>query len=86
MGTSSIQVDVDETLRADAQQVLAAEGLTISDAFSMLLETVVHDRSLPIVFRKPNAETLAAMREIESGHLQSASTVEEFMRMMHEDD
>lgn len=41
----TIEITVDGTLRADAQQVLAEESLTIPEAFSMLLRTIVHDRT-----------------------------------------
>ena len=86
MGTRSIQFDVDENLQATAQQVLAEEGLTIAQAYSMFLRTVVHDGTMPLVFKTPNEETLAALREAESGNLPSASSVEELMRMLHEED
>lgn len=82
----TIEISVDGTLRADAQQVLAAEGLTIPEAFSMFLHTVVHDGTMPGMYKVPNDETLAALREAESGTLPRYSDTESFMRSLHEDD
>ena len=82
----TIEFTVDGTLRESAQQVLAEEGLTIPEAFSMFLKTVVHDGSMPVVYRTPNAETIAAMKEAEEGRLHKASSVAEFMKSLREDD
>lgn len=82
----TIEISVDGTLRANAQQVLADEGLTIPEAFAMFLRTVVHDGTMPGMYRIPNEETRAAIREAEEGNLPRASTVEEFMRAIREGD
>lgn len=82
----TIEISVDGALRADAQQVLAAEGLTLPEAFSMFLHAVVHDGTMPGMYKVPNDETLAALRELDSDNLPRASSVEEFMRSLREDD
>ncbi len=82
----TIEITVDPALRADAQQVLAEEGLTIGEAVEMFLKTVVHDGSLPAVYRVPNEETLAAIREAESGTLPKYADAKSFMRSLVEDD
>jgi len=82
----TIEISVDGTLRADAQQVLADEGLTIPEAFNMFLQTVVHDRTMPGIYRVPNEETLAALRELDSKDLPTAHSVEELMRALREED
>ncbi len=81
----TIEFTVDGTLRESAQQVLAEEGLTIPEAFSMFLRSVVHDGAMPEVYRTPNAATLAAMKDAEEGKLHNASSVSEFMRSLRED-
>lgn len=81
-----IEIPVEKSLHADVQQILAKEGLTISEAVDMFLRSVVHDQSPTAIYRVPNAETLAAIREAEEGNLAKASTVEEFFRMLNEDD
>ena len=82
----TIEFSVEGSLKADALHVLEQEGLTLPEALSIFLRTVVHDGEMPISFRKPNAETLAAMKEAEEGCLHKATSVEEFMRSLREDD
>lgn len=82
----TIEISVDGALRADAQQVLAAEGLTLPEAFSMFLHAVVHDGTMPGVYKVANAETLAALRELDSNDLPRVSSVEDFMRSLREVD
>jgi addiction module RelB/DinJ family antitoxin len=82
----TIEITVEGSLRADAQNVLAQEGLTLPDAISKFLKTVVHNGNMPIIYRTPNAKTMEAMKEAEEGHLHQASSVAEFMRSLREDD
>jgi antitoxin component of RelBE/YafQ-DinJ toxin-antitoxin module len=81
----TLEFIVDEGLRQNAQQLLAEEGLTIPEAFSMFLRSVVHDGG-PHGVRTANAETTAAIRDAGNGQLYQASSVGEFMRSLHEAD
>ena len=81
-----IEIPVDEALQADAQQVLAAEGMTVSRAVERFLRTVVRDQSSYASYRVPNETTLAAIRKAEAGNLPEASTVEELFRHLNEED
>ena len=48
-------------------------GLSVSDAVRMMLVRVAAEKALPFEIRMPNAETVAAMRELdESGRGQTA--------------
>ena len=42
-------------------------GLSVSDAVQMLLVRVAAERALPFDVRVPDAETAAAIRELEAG-------------------
>lgn len=42
-------------------------GLSVSDAVRMLLVRVAAERALPFDVRAPNAETVAAIRELDAG-------------------
>ena len=42
-------------------------GLSVSDAVRILLVRVAAERALPFDVRAPNAETVAAIRELEAG-------------------
>ncbi len=81
-----IEIPVDETLRANAQQVLANQGFTLTEAVDMFLRMVVHDGTIPAVYRVPNETTLAALREAESGTLPRYRDAKSFMRSLREGD
>jgi DNA-damage-inducible protein J len=61
--TTMLHVRVDDQMKAQATQALAAMGLTLSDAVRMLLTRVVADQAFPLELKVPNAQTLAAMEE-----------------------
>lgn len=77
-----IQTQIDDAVQTEAATVLAAMGLTISDAIRLMLIKVALDHKLPFDPFVPNAETIAAMEEARTGQLQSAETVDEFMELI----
>jgi DNA-damage-inducible protein J len=58
-----VHVRVDEHIKAQAKETLAAMGLSVSDAVRVFLTRVVADQQLPFALKVPNAETRAAMAE-----------------------
>ena len=61
--TSMLHVRVDDDVKAQASEALAAMGLSISDAVRILLKRVVNDQAFPLELKVPNAQTRAAMEE-----------------------
>lgn len=61
--TTMVHVRLDENLKAQATETLAAMGLTVSDAVRVFLTRVVADKELPFAIKAPNAATQAAMEE-----------------------
>lgn len=61
--TTMVHVRVDEQIKAQATETLAAMGLTVSDAVRVFLMRVVADQQLPFALKTPNASTRTAMRE-----------------------
>ena len=61
--TTMVHVRVDEQIKAQATETLAAMGLSVSDAVRVFLMRVVADKQMPFVLKVPNAETRAAMAE-----------------------
>ena len=59
--------------------MLDSVGLTVSDAFRLMLVRVVADQALPFDPLVPNADTIAAMRDARLGNVQSFDTVEALM-------
>jgi DNA-damage-inducible protein J len=75
-----VRARVDEHIKEEASAVLAAMGLTLSDAFRILLARVAHEKVLPFEPLVPNAETIAAMKEARRGKLPSFDTVAELIQ------
>lgn len=61
--TTMVHVRVDEHIKAQATETLAAMGLSVSDAVRVFLMRVVADKQMPFALKVPNAETRAAMVE-----------------------
>jgi len=61
--TTMVHVRVDEQIKAQATETLAAMGLSLSDAVRVFLMRVVAEQQLPFALKVPNAETRAAMEE-----------------------
>jgi DNA-damage-inducible protein J len=77
-----IQTQIDDAVQMEATTVLAAMGLTISDAIRLMLIKVAHDHKLPFDPFIPNMETIAAMEEARTGQLQSADSIKQFMEII----
>ncbi len=69
MSSVAVQSRVSPELKEQAEAIFAALGLSTSDAIRMFLQQAVNIGGLPFqpTTRHPNAETLGAMRELESG-------------------
>ena len=74
-----VRARIDEHIKREATVVLAAMGLTVSDAFRIMLTRVANEGALPFVPLVPNAETIAAMREARHGTLPSFHNIESLM-------
>lgn len=61
--TTMVHVRVDEQVKAQATETLAAMGLTVSDAVRVFLMRVVAEQQMPFPLKVPNVETRAAMAE-----------------------
>lgn len=81
-----VQTRIEQHIKSEATAVLAAMGLTVSDAVRLLLTKVAQERSLPFDPLTPNEETIAAMKEARKGGLRSFSTVKSLMDDLNADD
>jgi DNA-damage-inducible protein J len=61
--TTMVHVRVDEKIKTEAQETLAAMGLSVSDAVRVLLTRIAAEKQFPFALKVPNAETRAAMAE-----------------------
>ncbi|MCU7935563.1 MAG: type II toxin-antitoxin system RelB/DinJ family antitoxin [Candidatus Thiodiazotropha sp. (ex Dulcina madagascariensis)] len=81
-----VRARIDEHIKEEASAVLAAMGLTVSDAFRILLTRIAHEKALPFEPLVPNETTIAAMREARTGNLKSFDSVEALMDDLREED
>jgi DNA-damage-inducible protein J len=61
--STMLHVRVDDEIKQQATEALAAMGLSVSDAVRILLKRVVNDQAFPLELKVPNAQTRAAMDE-----------------------
>ncbi len=81
-----VRARIDEQIKEEATVVLAAMGLTVSDAFRLMLIRVAREKALPFDPLVPNDITIAAMKEARAGNLPRAKSIEELMDALHADD
>lgn len=68
-----VRARIDEHIKEEASVVLAAMGLTVSDAFRILLTRVAREKALPFEPLVPNAVTIDAIKEARHGHLETVT-------------
>jgi DNA-damage-inducible protein J len=81
-----VRARIDGQVKERAAKVLADMGLSVSDAIRLLLVRVAADKALPFEIKVPNAETRAAMAELEQGAGASFDSVAELMADMNAED
>ena len=81
-----VQTRIDGAIKEEAAAVLAAMGLTVSDAVRLMLTKVAREHALPFDPLIPNATTIAAMREARAGGLKSFDSVDALMADLHAED
>ncbi|AVO48650.1 type II toxin-antitoxin system antitoxin, RelB/DinJ family [Melaminivora suipulveris] len=67
MLTADVRSRVEPELKREAAAVLKASGLDLSTAIRLFLRSVVEQGGLPMEMPRPNADTLAAIREAKEG-------------------
>lgn len=74
-----VQARIDGEIKEEAAAVLAAMGLTVSDAVRLLLTRIAREKALPFEPLIPNETTVAAMKEARRGNLPRFSTAKELL-------
>ena len=70
-----VQTRIDGAIKAEAAAVLAAMGLTVSDAVRLMLTKVAKEQALPFDPLIPNAKTIAAIKEARTVKLARAKSI-----------
>ncbi len=83
---SVVRARIDERIKAEAAAVLAAMGLTVSDAFRLMMVRIATEKALPFEPLVPNAKTIAAMKAARRGELIPAGSPDELLKSLNADD
>ena len=81
-----VRARIDARTKKEAAAVLQAMGLSLSDAFRLLLTRVAAEKALPFEPLVPNEDTIAAMREARAGGLPRFKTAKKLLRELNEGD
>jgi DNA-damage-inducible protein J len=68
-GNPVVRARIDGRTKREAAAALKKIGLTVSDAFRLLLVRVAAEKALPFEPLNPNAKTVAAMKAARQGEL-----------------
>lgn len=81
-----VRARIDEHIKEEATAVLAAMGLTVSDAFRIMLTRIAREKALPFEPLVPNSVTIEAMKEARRGGLKSFTAVDDLMADLNAND
>ena len=80
---SVVRARIDEHTKREASAALKRIGLTVSDAFRLLLVRVAAEKALPFEPLNPNPETVAAMKAARRGELVKAGTPDKLLQSLN---
>jgi DNA-damage-inducible protein J len=86
MSTTVVRARIDQKTKDDAAAVLASIGLTVSDAFRLMMVRIAKERALPFEPLVPNKETIAAMKEARRGGVRRHRDAKAFLKSLNADD
>jgi DNA-damage-inducible protein J len=81
-----VRARIDSKTKEKAATVLASMGLTVSDAFRLLMVKVAAEKALPFEPLVPNAKTIKAMQAARKSNVKNFRNVKELMADLHADD
>ena len=86
MTNTVVRARIDEHVKEEAAAVLAAIGLTVSDAFRLMMVRIAKDKALPFEPLVPNTETVEAMKAARRGELVTAGSPEALLTSLNAGD
>lgn len=81
-----VRARINEKVKNQASAVLETMGLTVSDAFRLLLVKVAAEKTLPFEIHTPNAATAAAIQAGRRGETTKHRGVKELMADLNAND
>ena len=80
-----VRARIDERVKKEASAVLAAMGLTVSDAFRLLLTKIAQEKALPFEPLVPYTETIEAMKAARRGDITEVDSVDALLPSLNAD-
>ena len=84
--SETVRARIDAKTKAEASAILAAVGLTVSDAFRLLMMRIAAEGALPFEPLVPNAKTIAAMKAARQGKTTKVGSIADLMASLNADD
>ncbi len=81
-----VRARIDQNTKERAEAVLAAIGLTLSDAVRLMMIRIAQEGALPFNPLIPNEETIEAIKEARAGKLVKVESVEDLLADLDADD
>jgi DNA-damage-inducible protein J len=86
MAATVVTATGDERLKEQATAIYASAGLTLSEAFQIMLMRAVAERALPFDPLIPNAETIEAMKAARRGDVVKVGSINDLLADLHAGD
>ena len=86
MTNTTVRARIDEHVKEEAAAVLATIGLTVSDAFRLMMVRIAKDKALPFEPLVPNAVTVEALEAGLRGEVTTVANVEELFKALNAGD
>jgi DNA-damage-inducible protein J len=83
---SVVRARIDQRIKDEAAAVLSAMGLTVSDAFRLMMVRIAKEKALPFEPLVPNDKTIEAMKAARRGELVTARSPKQLLASLNEDD
>ena len=83
---SVVRARIDGQIKVEAEAVLASIGLTVSDAFRMMMMRIAKEKALPFEPLIPNDETIEAMRAAQRGEFAWSGSADKLLAGLNADD
>lgn len=81
-----VRARIDSAVKEEADAVLASIGLTVSDAFRLMMVRIANDKALPFEPLVPNPETVEAMQAARRGDVSKSESIDSLFTQLNADD
>jgi DNA-damage-inducible protein J len=82
---SVVRARIDERVKNEAAAVLSAMGLTVSDAFRLMMVRIAQEKALPFDPLVPNDETVEAMKAARRGAVTTVGPPQKLLASLNAD-